>query len=81
MSESKTDPLTATGRYRVRIGEGGRPATPPKTPSPPPVDQRHWLAQAQKPNARHSAITRSLFSWSSYRSWADKMKTGWDKDK
>jgi hypothetical protein len=31
-------------------------------------------------NSRHAAITRSLNSWSNYKSWTDKVRSTWDKD-
>jgi hypothetical protein len=80
MSEPKLDPLTATGRYRLHISKNGRPA-PPVNPGSPTPEERHWLTQSQHMNPRHAAITRGLFNWSSYKTWADKMKTGWDQDK
>jgi hypothetical protein len=43
--------------------------------------QRNWLNRAPPSNARHAAITGSLHSWSSYKSWADRVKNSWDKDK
>ena len=43
--------------------------------------QRNWLNRAPPSNARHAAITGSLHSWSSYKSWADRVKHSWDKDK
>jgi hypothetical protein len=79
MSEHKPDELmTATGRHRAWVGEtsgsvvraGARDA------------QRSWLDRATPPaNPRHAAITRSLYSWSSYKSWTDKVRHSWDKDK
>ena len=41
----------------------------------------NWLNRAPKPTGRHAAITRSLYSWSSYKSWADKVRSSWDDDK
>lgn len=43
--------------------------------------QRNWLNRAPPSNARHAAITGSLHSWTSYKSWADRVKNSWDKDK
>jgi len=31
--------------------------------------------------ARHSAITRNLQNYASYKSWAEKMRINWDSDK
>ena len=77
MSEHKQDEMTATGRHRAWIGEtnasigraGGR------------EPQRNWLDRAQPANSRHAAITRSLYSWSNYKSWTDKVRHNWDKEK
>lgn len=77
MSEHKPDELTATGRHRAWVGEttnnavraGARDA------------QRNWLDRAQPANPRHAAITRSLYSWANYKSWTDKVRHGWDKEK
>jgi hypothetical protein len=41
----------------------------------------NWLERAQPANPRHAAITRSLYSWSNYKSWSDKVRSSWDKDK
>jgi hypothetical protein len=47
--------------------------------------QRNWLDRAHPAtlpaNPRHAAITRSLNSWSNYKSWTDKVRNNWDKDK
>ncbi len=40
-----------------------------------------WLNRGQKPNGRHAAITKSLYTWSNYKSWADKVRSSWDDDK
>jgi hypothetical protein len=53
---------------------------------------RNWLERApQRPPPRvpadpaaphrHAAITRSLYSYANYKSWADKVRTSWDPDK
>lgn len=42
----------------------------------------NWLDRgAAKPGGRHTAITRNLYSWSGYKSWADKVRNTWDRDK
>lgn len=43
--------------------------------------QRNWLNRAPPANGRHAAITGSLHSWTSYKSWADRVRNSWDKDK
>jgi hypothetical protein len=86
MSEHKGDELSATGSHRVWTGENAGSVVRAGTPRDP---QRNWLDRAhpgsvpatQPTNSRHSAITRSLNSWSNYKSWTDKVRSTWDKDK
>jgi hypothetical protein len=39
-----------------------------------------WLQHMQRTRGRHAAITRNLYTWSNYKSWADKIRTSWDPD-
>jgi len=39
-----------------------------------------WLEHMQRSRTRHAAITRNLYSWSNYKSWADKMRSSWKSD-
>ena len=57
------------------------PAVPVRVTSPAWPRYRSWLEKpaAPVPN-RHAAITRTLYSWSNYTSWADKVRSDWDKD-
>jgi len=77
MSEHKTDELTATGTHRIWAGEsvGSVRAGAAKDA------QRNWVDRAQPGNPRHAAITRSLYTWSNYKNWTDKVRSNWDKDK
>ncbi|MDE2304849.1 MAG: hypothetical protein KGL34_04770 [Gammaproteobacteria bacterium] len=34
-----------------------------------------------KIGGRHAAITNDLYSWHSYKSWADRMRGTWDEKK
>jgi hypothetical protein len=34
-----------------------------------------------KPGGRHSAITNSLYSWHSYKNWAEKVRVNWEEKK
>lgn len=80
MSHRNNDDLSATGRHRAWVGEAGSSTARPA--SPVREGQRNWLDRSQQSNnSRHAAITRSLHSWSNYKSWTDKVRTGWDKDK
>jgi hypothetical protein len=85
MSEHKGDELSATGTHRVWTGDSVGPAVRAGAPRDA---QRNWLDRAPTPpppvqpgNSRHAAITRSLYSWSNYKSWTDKVRNNWDKDK
>jgi hypothetical protein len=39
-----------------------------------------WLEHMQRTRGRHAAITRNLYTWSNYKTWADKVRTTWDPD-
>ncbi len=39
-----------------------------------------WLQHMQRTRGRHAAITRNLYTWSNYKTWADKVRTSWDPD-
>jgi hypothetical protein len=79
MSEHKGDELTATGSHRAWAGESVGAVV--RAGKPLRDSQRNWLERSQPANPRHAAITRSLYSWSNYKSWTDKVRHGWDKDK
>jgi len=79
MSEPKQDPLSASGRHRLRLSLGGLGFV--RAGQNKPENQRHWLNKPQSQNSRHGAITGSLYNWPSYKSWAEKVKSAWDKDK
>jgi hypothetical protein len=79
MSEHKRDDLLATGAHRAWTGEPvGSPVRAGGLPRDP---QRNWLDRTQPTNSRHAAITRSLYSWSNYKSWTDKVRNSWSRDK
>jgi hypothetical protein len=72
-SRGPTDPTTV------------RPDSTPvaKSATPPPKDSdayATWLDRMQRARARHAAITKNLYTWSNYKSWADKMKDSWDDE-
>jgi hypothetical protein len=39
------------------------------------------LKRTEKTGGRHAAITNSLYSWHSYKNWADKVRGSWDEKK
>lgn len=80
MTDRKPDDLMATGTHRAWAGETARPVVRAGTLARDP--QRTWVDRAQQPaNLRHAAITRSLYSWSNYKSWTDKVRHSFDKEK
>jgi hypothetical protein len=39
-----------------------------------------WLERMQRTRGRHAAITKNLYTWSSYKHWADKVKGSWEEE-
>ena len=39
-----------------------------------------WMDRMQRARARHAAITRNLNTWSSYKTWADRMRETWEDE-
>jgi hypothetical protein len=39
-----------------------------------------WLERMQRTRGRHAAITKNLYTWSSYKHWADKVKGSWEDE-
>lgn len=39
-----------------------------------------WLDRVQRARGRHAAITRNLNTWSSYKTWADRMRESWEDE-
>jgi hypothetical protein len=70
------DEMNATGKHRAWTGE-----TEGARARPGNREAQNWLDRAQPANPRHAAITRSLYSWSNYKSWTEKVKSSWDKEK
>ena len=78
-TEPKVDEMTATGRHRAWTGENGGNVVRAGNPRDP--QRANWLDRAQPTNSRHAAITRSLHTWSNYKTWTDKVKSSWEKEK
>jgi hypothetical protein len=76
----KPDVFGSTGAHRAWVGEGTSVAGAIRTPPSPRDGARNWTGRPQ-PNARHAAITKSLFNFPSYKSWTEKVKSNWQKDK
>jgi hypothetical protein len=66
-------------------GRGDTPGThrePPGSGNPTsgPDAYANWLERMQRARARQAAITRNLYTWSNYKSWADKVRDSWTDD-
>src|SRR5215469_2335503 len=62
-------------------GVRNEPAATAKTPGNAEADPySNWLDRMQRARARHAAITKNLYTWSNYKSWADKMRDSWEAD-
>ena len=70
-------------------GRGDAPSSrhepvPAGTTPPGPADAAdpyaNWLDRMQRARARHAAITKNLYTWSNYKSWADKMRDNWEDE-
>ena len=67
-------------------GRGDAPSThspPAAGGNPGPADSAdaypNWLDRMQRARARHAAITKNLYTWSNYKSWAEKMRDNWEE--
>jgi hypothetical protein len=53
--------------------------TPPSPNGPGGADAyANWLDRMQRARARQAAITRNLYTWSNYKSWAEQVRGSWD---
>ncbi len=53
--------------------------TPPGSPDASDP-YANWLDRMQRARARHAAITKNLYTWSNYKTWADKMRDNWEDE-
>lgn len=86
MIEPKVDELSATGTHRAWVGEtagvmSGSVSGAAVRAGTPREMQRNWLERSQPANPRHGAITRTLYNWNSYKSWTDRVKGSFDKER
>lgn len=76
MSDSKS--------YRAEAATDRRAGADDATPARGKTDgweaYSNWLNRIQKTGGRHAAITRNLYSWNNYKSWADKVRNSWEED-
>jgi hypothetical protein len=82
MVDRKHDTFTATGAHRAWIGERPADAALLDAARGTARDPRAWSGgAAANGNARHAAITRGLSNFPSYKTWAEKARSNWRKDK
>lgn len=67
------DPLGASAESAAL----GAPLAPPLVGT---EEYGSWLDRMQRARTRHAAITRNLYTWSNYKSWADQVKGTWDQE-
>jgi hypothetical protein len=79
MTDHKRDEMLVTGAHRAWVGEPTGPVVRAGNTARDP--QRNWLDRTQPANPRHAAITKSLYSWSNYKSWSDKVRNTWEREK
>ena len=76
--------MSSTGRFRSDLiaaaGAARDVAVPPAvvTPGGAANPYGNWLDRVQRSRGRHAAITKNLYTWTSYKSWADRVKNSWD---
>lgn len=61
----------------------GRTDAAPKSPEGEGWSTATWIERLGRkggrlPPGRHTTITRTLYSYASYKSWADKVRSSWD---
>jgi len=63
------------------MGDNKLSSPPPSSRAAGPVadPSRTWPPR-QGASSRHGAISRQLFTYSHYKSWADRMRTSWKKE-
>jgi hypothetical protein len=52
-----------------------------RTPRLEPGAAKPAAREAYKTGGRHAAITNHLYSWHSYKNWADKIRGNWEDKK
>jgi hypothetical protein len=73
MSSTDRGRGSAPGKQTEPLSSGSAAADPAE-PFP------DWADRMQRARARHAAITRNLNTWSSYKSWADRMRESWSEE-
>ena len=74
--------MSVTGRFRsdlIAAAAAGREATPPANTlaGTAATPYSSWLERMQRSRGRHAAITKNLYTWSSYKNWTEKVRENW----
>ena len=73
--------MSATDRGRGNLpGKQQDPPTTGAAAAEPAEPYPDWLHRVQRARGRHAAITRNLNTWSSYKSWADRMRESFEDE-
>jgi len=59
---------------------GAQRDTAAANPTGGPDAYANWLDRMQRARARQAAITRNLYTWSNYKSWADQVRDNWQSN-
>ncbi len=75
--------MSTTGRFRndliAAAGAKREPVAGKSVAAAAGTPYANWLERMQRTRGRHAAITRELYTWSSYKSWADRVRESWDE--
>lgn len=75
--------MSTTGRFRNDLIAAAGAAREPAAASPVATQAgtpyANWLDRMQRTRGRHAAITKNLYTWSSYKNWADRVRDTWDE--
>lgn len=69
--------MSSSNRSRDDAPAGHEPAAAGTNPPAGGDAYATWLDRMQRARARQAAITRNLYTWSNYKSWADQVRDSW----
>ena len=69
--------MSSSNRSRDDASVGHEPPTQSGSPTGGADAYATWLDRMQRARARQAAITRNLYTWSNYKSWADQVRDSW----
>jgi hypothetical protein len=72
--------MSSSNRTRDEADAGHEPAPPAGNPPGSADAYANWLDRMQRARARQAAITRNLYTWSNYKSWADQVRDSWQSE-